>query len=60
MTKNWKVGKLKSIYNVRNYPIMKVIDTGFFANNIAFKLIGGSLKDEALNVNYYNNIFLNL
>jgi len=60
MTNNWKVSKLKEIYNVRNYPIIQVINTRWFANNVAFKLIGGSLKDEALNVNYYNNIFLNL
>ena len=57
MTKNWKVSKLKSIYNVRNYPIIQVINTRWFANNVSFTLIGGSFKDKALEVNYYHTPF---
>ena len=37
MTNNWKVSKLKEIYNVRNYPMMKVINTWWFAKQWFFQ-----------------------
>ena len=57
MTKNWKVSKLKSIYNVKIYPIIEAMNTRRFANNVAFKLIDRSLKNETLKVNYHHTTF---
>jgi len=33
------------------------MNIGWFANNVSFKIIGGSFKDEALKVNYPHTTF---
>ena len=38
------------------YPIIEAMNTRWFANNVSFKLIGGSFKDEALKF-YITNLF---
>jgi len=39
------------------YPLIEAMNTRWFANNVSFKLIGGSFKDEALKVNYHHTTF---